>query len=186
MAEEIRLNKGIAYVHDGRVFNTDEERGFLLSLNPTGQVPVIELDGFVLRESMAINLYLAKKYDVLAPTTLEQQALAWQWSFWVMTSVDSQLLEFIRFRLGILGAQEDEQQAQECLKRLAKPFDLLNKELGDKPYLLGDEFTVADLNVASVLVWARMANLSMSQRTELADWLTRCFDREATRRITKA
>lgn len=181
MAEELRIAKGIEYVHDGRIFSSDEERKFLRSLNPMGKVPVIELDGFVLHESMAINLYLARKHDCLAPQTLEQEALAWQWSFWVMTSVDSQLLDCLRYTLGILGATKSERRASQIRDQLEKPFDVLNGELEKNPYLLGDEFCVADLNVASVFVWARPANLPMSHLPKLDDWLTRCFGREATR-----
>lgn len=181
MAEELRIAKGVEYVHDGRIFSSDEERKLLLSLNPMGKVPVIEQDGFVLHESMAINLYLARKHDCLAPITLEQEALAWQWSFWVMTSVDSQLLDCVRYTLGILGATKDDLRASQSRDQLAKPLDVLNGELGKSPYLLGDEFCVADLNVASVFVWARLVNLPMSHLPKLDDWLTRCFSREATR-----
>ncbi len=181
MAEEIRLAKGIDYQHDGRIFSSGPERDKLLSLNPMGQVPVIEDDGFVLRESMAINLYLSKKHDCLAVSTPEQEALAWQWSFWVMTSVDSVVLDYLRFKLGILGAQKDEQRTRELEVQLAKPVQVLNSELEMKSYLLGDEFCVADLNVASVFVWAQLGQLPMDHATHLQDWLSRCLGREPAR-----
>ena len=60
------------------------ERGFredavipteaLLAANPMGQVPAIDDDGFLLAESMAINIYLAKKHGKLAPRSLEDEA----------------------------------------------------------------------------------------------------------------
>ena len=181
MAEELRIAKGVRYVHDGRIFSSNEERSLLLSLNPMGKVPVIDQEGFVLHESMAINLYLARKYDCLAPKSLEQEALAWQWSFWVMTSVDSHLLDCLRYTLGILGATKDDQRAAQIQEQLDRPFTVLNGELAKSAYLLGDEFSVADLNVASVFAWARVANLPMSHLPSLDDWLTRCMDRPATR-----
>src|SRR5437660_445244 len=58
-----------------------------LKVNPNGHVPAIDDDGFVLWESMAINLYLAKKHSAgsLYPIRFEDEARAWQWSFWGMT-----------------------------------------------------------------------------------------------------
>src|SRR5215472_7726415 len=65
-----------------------------LALNPNGHIPVIDDDGFVLWESMAINLYLAKKYSAgaLYPAGLEHEARGWQWSFWGMTEIERPLL----------------------------------------------------------------------------------------------
>lgn len=179
MAEELRLAKGIEYAHDGRVFSSQEEREFLMSMNPMGKVPVIEDEGFVLFESMAINLYLAKKHDFLAPQTLEQEALALQWSFWAMTAVDSQLLDYLKFKLGIMGVQKDERQAVRVLETLARPFIALNSVLASTTYLLGDEFSVADLNVASVFMWAQMGQVPMTQYPHVESWASDCLGREA-------
>ena len=179
MAEELRRATGFEYSHDGRVFTADEDRDFLLSMNPMGKVPVIDDDGFVLCESMAINLYMAKKHNFLALKTLEQEATAWQWSFWVMTAVDAQLLQYLKFKLGIMGVQPDEEQAANVLQTLDRPFSALNSTLADTAYLLGDEFTVADLNVASVFMWAQMGQVPMTQYPHLVNWLSRCLGRDA-------
>ena len=61
-----------------------------LALNPNGRVPTIDDDGFVLSESMAINLYLAKKHGKLYPADAKHEALAWQWSFWEVDRLDRQ------------------------------------------------------------------------------------------------
>src|SRR3989442_14391502 len=65
-----------------------------LAVNPNGHVPVIDDDGFILWESMAINLYLAKKYGAggLYPSRIEDEARAWQWSFWGMTELERLVL----------------------------------------------------------------------------------------------
>src|SRR6185437_16993972 len=61
-----------------------------LALNPNGRLPFIAHDGFVLFESLAITLYLAKKHSLgrLYPDALQREAQAWQWSFWAISEVD--------------------------------------------------------------------------------------------------
>src|ERR1700752_1511269 len=61
-----------------------------LAIKPNGRLPVIVDGDFVLFESLAITLYLAKKHSrgKLYPDTLEGEARAWQWSFWAIAEVD--------------------------------------------------------------------------------------------------
>ena len=67
------------------------------ALNPNGRVPVIDDDGFVLSESMAINLYLSKKYESsLYPSDPRNEALAWQWSLWETDRLDRQIVNYVR------------------------------------------------------------------------------------------
>ena len=68
-----------------------------LKLNPNGRIPVIDDDGFVLWESMAINFYLAAKYGKapLWPDAIQDRALANQWSYWAMTEVEPSLVTLL-------------------------------------------------------------------------------------------
>src|SRR5215470_2674439 len=59
-----------------------------LAVNPNGRLPAIDDDGFILWESLAIVLYLAKKHGGLYPATLEGEAKAWQWSLWAANEVE--------------------------------------------------------------------------------------------------
>ena len=53
------------------------------AVNPNSRIPTLKDGDFTLWESMAINLYLGKKYgDELYPDSLEDEARVWQWSFW--------------------------------------------------------------------------------------------------------
>ena len=151
----------------------------LVAANPMGQVPVIDDDGFTLSESMAINIYLAKKHGKLAPQSLEDEAQTLRWSFWVMTTVEMALLDVLFQSRGLRGHKKDPEAAKAGINALQKPFNVLNDALADRDYLLGDAFTVADLNVASVLAWARAAGIDFTKQPHLNAWLERCLTREA-------
>src|SRR5208282_1508265 len=180
MAKEL----GLDYEHVKVDFATGETRQPAhLALNPNGHIPVIDDDGVILWESMAINLYLAKKYNTagLYPTRLEDEARAWQWSFWGMTEVERPLLTAMMNRAIFPENQRDLAAADAAEKTLAQPLGVLDGVLGRTPYVLGQNFTVADLNVASILAWARPAQIDMSSFPKVAEWLRICAERPAAR-----
>jgi len=180
MAKEL----GLDYEHIKVDFATGETRTPAhLALNPNAHIPVIDEDGFVLWESMAINLYLAKKHSLgrLYPSRLEDEARAWQWSFWGMTEVERPVLTAL-FNRAILPEDERDAAAADAAERtLGPPLKVLDGALGRSENLLGDNFTVADLNVASILSWARPANIDISPFPKVAEWLKNCAERPAAR-----
>ena len=154
----------------------------LLAANGMGQSPTIDDDGFTLAESMAINVYLAKKHGKLAPATLEDEARTLRWSFFAMTAVEPGLLDMLKHKFGIMGYAQDDDAAKAAAEPLERPFNVLNDALEGRDYLVGDAFSVADLNVASVLSWASMGGLDFAAQPNVAAWLGRCLGREAARK----
>jgi glutathione S-transferase len=154
-----------------------------LAINPNGHIPAIDDDGFVLWESMAINLYLAKKYGDagLYPSRLEDEARAWQWSFWGMTEVERPVLTALMHRALLPEAQRDAALADRNEQELGRPLMVLDQAVAASPYLLGEQFTIADLNVASILSWARPARIDLSRVPKMAEWFRRCGERPAAR-----
>jgi glutathione S-transferase len=152
-----------------------------LAINPNGRLPVIVDDGFVLFESLAITLYLAKKHSggALYPATLEGEAKAWQWSFWAIAEVDRGVNIWSLHAVRLPPDERDAALREEALKVIAAPFAVLDAALAKAPYLLGNDFTVADLNVAAVI--SRAIDMDLSATPNLKDWLTRCLDRPAAR-----
>lgn len=151
-----------------------------LAVNPNGRVPSIDDDGLKLFESLAINLHLARKYGgPLAPAGLEEESLATQWTMWVVTEVEKPLL-FAAANLFLFAEDgRDAAEAEMALARLARPFAVLEAHLQDRPYLLGDRFTVADLNVASVMTLAPLAQIGLERWPRMAAWLHACIERPA-------
>ena len=154
-----------------------------LRINPNGHIPTIDDDGFILWESMAINLYLAKKYSRgdLYPIRFEDEARVWQWSFWGMTEAERPVLTALFHRALLPEDKRDAALADEAERQLGRPLMVLDAAVATSPYLLGEHFSVADLNVASILSWARPARIDLSHVPKMADWFKRCAERPAAR-----
>lgn len=164
-----------------------------LAINPAGRVPAIDDDGFRLAESMAINIYLAKKHgSELAPKSLEDEARMLQWTFWAMTEVEKPLLTVLMQRLELPPGSDIEKYFRErspkdpaaeqaALKALEQPLSVLNSHLAGREYLLGSSFTLADLNVASVMSFGLAGKLDFGPYPNVQQWLGRCMSRPAAR-----
>jgi glutathione S-transferase len=153
-----------------------------LELNPNGRLPVIVDDGFVLFESLAITLYLAKKHasSKLYPARLEDEAKAWQWSMWALTEVDRGVNIWSLHAVRLPPEERDAGKRSEALQVLAAPFKVLDAALAREPFLLGNGFTIADLNVAAVI--SRAIDMDLSAVPNLQAWLARCLARPAAKK----
>ncbi len=175
---------GAKYEHD-TMPNTQAKTPEHLKRNPNGHIPVLEDDGHFIWESMAINLYLAEKYgkNGLWPSDALGHAAAYQWSLWAMTECEPHLLTLLMHRVLLPADQRDEKAAQKAADALKAPLKVLDDALKGREYLLGNTFTVADLNVASVLSWAAMMRLDMSATPSAQAWLQKCLGREANAKV---
>ena len=179
MAEELSL----AYEHlPIEIGDAGARAPEFLEINPNGRLPFIEDDGFVLFESLAITLYLAKKHSTgkLYPGTLQGEAKAWQWTSWALNEVDRGVNIWSLHAVRLPEAERDAAKRDEALKVVASPFKVLDAALANHPYLLGDDFTVADLNVAAVI--SRAVDMDLSAVPNLKAWLSRCLERPAARK----
>ena len=172
---------GVDYEHVPTAFQDGSTRQpAFLAINPNGRVPALDDDGFFLFESMAINLYLAKKHGgPLAPQSLQEDALATQWSFWVVTEVEKPLLLASANRALFAEHSRNEEEAQMALTKLDRPFKVIDAHLQTRQHLLGERFTVADLNVATVLDLAPQCGISLADWPNLNAWHQRCLERPA-------
>jgi glutathione S-transferase len=175
---------GVSYEHLPMP-TTDAKSAAHLKLNPNGHVPVLEDDEVVVWESMAINLYLADKYgkNSLLPVDPAGRAAAYQWSFWAMTEVEPHLVTILRNRVMNPPDQRDEKAAQTAVEALKAPMNALEESLKGKEFLLGKNFTIADLNVAAVMSWIPMMKLDLSSTPNVAAWLQKCLGREANKKV---
>jgi glutathione S-transferase len=173
---------GLAYEHVPTPFKGARTDESLLAINPNGRVPAL-LDGEVaVFESMAINLYLVRKYGEgtpLALRSLEDEALALSWSFWVMTEIEYALLDVLMHGYSLPEASRDAAKLEAGLTKLKRPMAVLDATLASKPYLHGDHFGIADLNVSAVLGWGKLARLDFGPWPHVRAWLDGCVKRDA-------
>ena len=176
------MELGIPYEHDPvEIGDAGARTPEFLAINPNGRLPVIVDDGFVLFESLAITLYLAKKHSPgrFYPGTIEGEARAWQWSLWAVTEVDRGVNIWSLHAVRLPPEEREVGKRDEALKVLIAPFKVLDAAVAAQPYLLGPDFTVADLNVAAVI--SRAIEMDLTAVPHLKAWLTRCLERPAAR-----
>lgn len=159
-----------------------------LALSPAGAVPVIEDGELILSESMACTLHLARKSGhAVGPADGIEDALMMQWSFFAATSIEPDALTIL-FLHGRTAQQDDSDAAlvAEAADRLLRPLRVLEEHLPRHGHLVGDRFTVADLNMAEVVRYAQGHAGLMAQSPAISAWLDRCQARPAFRRMWQA
>ena len=144
-------------------------------INPHGFVPALELDGQVLLESSAICLFLADRHldKGLAPVHESPlRAKYYQWMVYVPATCDP-AVEAIMFHTRFLPEEKRLPALVETSKKKWRVCErVLADGLGDKPWILGDAFSAADILVVSSLAWARFADV-LSDDPKLASYLER-------------
>ncbi len=148
-----------------------------LKINPAGQVPTMDDDGFVLHESLAISLYLARKHGgPIAPKDMQEEARMVQWSLWAATSAEPKTIQIL-YNSGPTG---DAALRQEAIDGLHRHFAALDTSLAaGGGYLVGGRFTVADINVAEIIRYAQPAAALIDAYPNVKSWLATCQSRPA-------
>lgn len=151
-----------------------------LKINPNGHIPSIDDDGLVLHESLAINLYLAKKHGgPLAPANVAEDGQMSMWSVWAVTEVEPHAIQILYHRVAKPAAERDPKVAEAAVATLRAPFAVLNQALAKSEYLVGNRFTVADISLAEVFRMASAAPELFEAAPNVKAWLARCQARPA-------
>ena len=175
---------GVPYEHVALNQNNGETRTpDYLAINPGGKIPALDHDGFVLTETMAINEYLANTFpNTLLPRDKPSQAKLHQWTSWVLTEVEPHLVAI--FKEGRRHKEQQDPTRVEFWRAEIRNAltTVLEPSLNGRQYLLGNEFMLADLHVASTLGPVAMLGIDTSGLPNMNAWLKRCVGREAHQR----
>lgn len=151
-----------------------------LKVNPGGQIPSIDDDGFMLHQSLAINLYLAKKHGGgLAPANVAEDGLMTMWTLWAAADVEPHSIDVLYHTIGKPPAERDPKIAAAATEALKPLFTVLDQHLAARGFVVGRRFTVADLNVAEVIRYAMPAKELFEAAPNVAKWLAACHARPA-------
>jgi glutathione S-transferase len=184
MLEEI----GIGYEHVPIRPYTESRGADYLRINPNGHIPSLDDDGLILWESLAINLYLAERYakPPLWPSHVQDHARAYQWSFWAANEIETRIVSIAK---GLSRKSPVQAKVTSGLEQLAAAFSVLEKQLDGRTHLLGEDFTVADVNLASTIREpgekgvAGIPVIDLTRFPNITRWLDLCGDRAANRRV---
>jgi glutathione S-transferase len=146
-----------------------------LKVNPNGHIPTIDDDGVVLHESLAINLYLAKKHGgPLAPATVVEDGQMTMWALWAATEMEPHSLSI---------AQQG--PTEPAIGALRASFAVLDQAVVGG-FLVGGRFTVANLNIAEVVRYAQNAPVLFQEAPKVKRWLAACQSRPAFKKMWEA
>ncbi|MBS0385196.1 MAG: glutathione transferase GstA [Proteobacteria bacterium] len=170
---EAALDVALDKITFGKERTTEDGRDFF-SINPQGSVPALELDdGEVLTENAALLQFLAAQAPEkgLAP----QEGM----SRWRLLETLNFIATELHKGFSPLFHKPSPEARAALVERLQNRLALLQSKLGNKRYLLGDAFTIADAYAFVVLRWAHAFQIDLSGLPELKRYFQRLTARPA-------
>ena len=174
-------------IMDGEQFGT----GFV-EVNPNSKIPALldqsSANNIRIFESANILLYLAEKFDQFLPKEVEKRTEVLNWLFWQAGSapfVGGGFGHFFNY-----APEKIEYAINRFTMETKRQLDLLDKELATRPYIAGDEYTIADIAIWSwygQLVLDKLYKnsaefLDTSSYTHLVEWAKRIENRPAVQK----
>lgn len=178
---------GVEYEHVKTNQGAGESRTEeFLKINPNGHVPVLQDGGFILWESMAICQYLAKKYSDgdLWPGDMEQQGHSLQWPLWAAWELEPFVVNYLRHAMVYPEDKRRPELVEEALATIPGALKVLDDALSGKEYLVGNRFTVTDINISTVLLLVDIyKKLGVDKYRNVTAWLERVAARPAWQKL---
>ena len=153
-------------------------------ISPFSQVPVIDDDGFIVTETGAIVIYIAEKASMLIPADPKGRSNVMQWCCTALSTIEPTLLQIQIIDGGgeeVTGALRRPMLVDQARQK----FTVLEEQLSSRPFLAGNDFTVADVMMTTVLREIRKTGL-IERFPALRDYFVRCQARPAWRRTLGA
>lgn len=129
-----------------------------LKLNPNGRIPVLVDGDLVLFETAAIALHLVDKFPEagLAPTIgTKERADFYKWMMHLTNTPQAEYRAWFYPHEHVSDEAAAPSVKQAAGERLNCMFDVISAQLGDKPWLLGERFSAADLFLFMLIRWSR-------------------------------
>jgi glutathione S-transferase len=163
----------------------DQDKPDYRAIQPFGQVPIFEEDGFVLFESGAIVLHIGERSETLLPKDPAARARATQWLIAALNSIEPFVMNVASIDLFYADEPWAKLRRPGAVDFVKRRLSALSSSLGDKPYLDGDRFTAGDLMMTTVLRILKHTDIVTSD-SRLAAYIERCAARPAFQRAFDA
>ena len=152
-----------------------------LALNANGAVPTLVDGDYVLTESRAIMQYLASKKPEsgLLPRDEAARADVSRWQFWDAAHFSPNLAAVVFEKLlkGMMGMGDpDARKIEDGLTNFRRFGAVLNKRLEGRQFVVGNALTLADLTLASSLMYAKQAEIPLAEVPNVQAWFGRISD----------
>lgn len=170
---------GLEYANPSlNMTNGEHKQAPYLAINPAGQVPALQDDDFALTESAAIVHYLAEKHNpsLFGPNTPQDHATRLRWELFVLLNLDKNFSTLASKTWGAPATPEAEAKAIDLLTKMLPVFE---GWLSNRAYIMGDDFTTADVIARSSFMYAEAVAYDVSSYPAITAWLERCSARPA-------
>ena len=129
---------------------------------------------------LAITLYIARRYGgTLGPQSDAETALMEQWALFAATAIEDSALNILMTQTNGGNTPEAQSHIAICAEKLRRPLARLQKQLEGSEWLMGQRFTVADLNTAECVRYAQGHPSLLDEFPAVKEWLARCQARPA-------
>lgn len=161
----------------------DQRKPEFLAINPNGKVPAVVVDGTPMFESAAIQIFLGERYGVekgLWPAAgASERAQALSWLLWNQVTLGAAFIRYFQNTSAWIPAElHHAPTAEAAMKDVHAALALLEARLNGREFVVGDRFTIADLDLAAQCGWAiPMAKIDVSAYPSLQAWLGRTTGR---------
>jgi glutathione S-transferase len=167
--------------------NGDNKRPEYLAINPNGTVPTLVDGDLVLFESAAICQYLADKFPekrLAPPIGTPARGLYYQWIQYAMSGLEPPAVNIFMHTIRKPEAERVPALVTEAKAQLASALGVVDRALAGRNYIVGNEFTAADVMIGSTLGWCAMMSLLQPEHQAVGGYLARLSERPAQKRAT--
>jgi len=165
----------------------DQKKPEYLKLNPNGTVPTLVDGDLALWESAAICQYLADKYPekrLAPPLGTPERGKYYQWIHYAMSGIEPPAVTVFMHAMQLPEAERVPALVDGAKAQLGRVIRVVDDALAGREWILGSQFSAADVMVGSTLVWCQMMGLIGDQYANVPGYLARCAARPALQRAS--
>ena len=167
-----------------------DKKAKLAPVNPNMKVPVLVHDGVAIFESAAIQVYLGETFGVkkgLYPKAGPERGRAMTWLVWTNVTFSQALIRWQRNVSDEVPSELQNAAAGRAARaELDELLGMLEAELTDQPYLLGESISLVDFHLGACMQWAQFCGVDLAPFPKVAAWIKRCSEREANQKLMAA